>query len=86
VTTGWVTGGKRIRTLLSLPAEPAATLDEAIEALKRDPTHPVRVRADEELTVEVRAVDSRQCRSDQLRMHFANSAAGKGRPARNSTP
>ena len=32
-------------------------LDEAIQALKRDPTHPVRVRVDEELTVEVRAVD-----------------------------
>ena len=31
--------------------------DEAIEALKRDPTHPVRVRVDEELTVEVRAVE-----------------------------
>lgn len=30
--------------------------DEAIEALKRDPTHPVRVRVDEELMVEVRAV------------------------------
>jgi len=38
----------------------------------------VRVRADEELTVEVRAADSRQCRSDQLRMQFANSAAGEG--------
>jgi hypothetical protein len=32
-------------------------LDEAIQALKRDPTHPVRVRVDEELTVEVRAVE-----------------------------
>ena len=31
-------------------------LDEAIQELKRDPTHPVRVRVDEELTVEVRAV------------------------------
>ena len=31
-------------------------LDEAIQALKRDPTHPVRVRVDEELTVELRAV------------------------------
>jgi hypothetical protein len=31
-------------------------LDEAIQALKRDPTHPVRVRVDEELTVEVRAL------------------------------
>ena len=31
-------------------------LDEAIQALKRDPTHPVRVKVDEELTVEVRAV------------------------------
>jgi hypothetical protein len=32
-------------------------LDEAIRALKRDPTHPVRVKVDEALTVEVRAVD-----------------------------
>jgi hypothetical protein len=31
-------------------------LDEAIQVLKRDPTHTVRVRVDEELTVEVRAV------------------------------
>jgi hypothetical protein len=31
--------------------------EDAIQALKRDPTHPVRVRVDEELTVEVRAVD-----------------------------
>ena len=31
-------------------------LDEAIEALKRDPAHPVFVKVDEELTVEVRAV------------------------------
>ena len=33
-------------------------LDEAIQALRRDPSHPVRVRVDEELTVEVRAVES----------------------------
>lgn len=32
-------------------------LDEAIQALKRDPSQPVRVRVDEELTVEVRAVE-----------------------------
>ena len=32
-------------------------LDEAIQALKRAPTHPVRVKVDEELTVEVRAVE-----------------------------
>jgi hypothetical protein len=32
-------------------------LDEAIQALKRDPTHPVRVRVDEGLTVELRAVE-----------------------------
>jgi hypothetical protein len=31
-------------------------LEEALEALKRDPTHPVRVRVDDTLTVEVRAV------------------------------
>jgi hypothetical protein len=30
--------------------------DEAIQALKRDPSHPVRVKVDEELTVEVRAL------------------------------
>ena len=35
-------------------------LDEAIKALKRDPTHPVRARVDAELTVEVRAVASNQ--------------------------
>jgi len=32
-------------------------LDQAIQALRRDPTHPVRVKVDEGLTVEVRAVD-----------------------------
>jgi len=32
-------------------------LDEAIQALKRDPTQLVRVKVDEELTVEVRAVE-----------------------------
>ncbi|MEI9954315.1 MAG: hypothetical protein WDO74_36435 [Pseudomonadota bacterium] len=32
-------------------------LERAIQALKRDPTHPVRVRVDEELTVEVRVVE-----------------------------
>jgi hypothetical protein len=31
-------------------------LDEAIKALKRDPTHPVHVRVDAQLTVEMRAV------------------------------
>lgn len=31
-------------------------LDEALKALKRDPTQPVRARVDDELTVEVRAV------------------------------
>jgi Arc/MetJ family transcription regulator len=31
-------------------------LDEAIQAVKRDPRHPVRVRIDEELTIDVRAV------------------------------
>lgn len=34
----------------------AQPLDEAIRALKRDPTHPVRVKVDEQLTVELRAV------------------------------
>jgi hypothetical protein len=33
-------------------------LDEAIQALRRDPTHPVLVKVDEGLTVEVRAVDA----------------------------
>jgi hypothetical protein len=33
-------------------------LDEAIEALKRDPARTVLVKVDEELTVEVRAVGS----------------------------
>ncbi|HET7538566.1 MAG TPA: hypothetical protein VFK05_01795 [Polyangiaceae bacterium] len=33
-------------------------LDEAIQALRRDPTHPVRVKVDDELTVEVRAVEA----------------------------
>lgn len=31
-------------------------LDDAIKALKRDPAHPVLVKVDEELTIEVRAV------------------------------
>jgi len=35
-------------------------LDEAIQALRRDPTHPVLVKVDEGLTVEVRAVDPAQ--------------------------
>ncbi|MEZ4226798.1 MAG: hypothetical protein R3B13_38000 [Polyangiaceae bacterium] len=33
-------------------------LDEAIQALRRDPTHPVVVKVDEGLTVEVRAVEA----------------------------
>jgi hypothetical protein len=32
-------------------------LKEALDALRRDPTHPVRVRVDDQLTVEVRAVE-----------------------------
>lgn len=32
-------------------------LDEAIQALRRDPTHPVVVKVDEGLTIEVRAVE-----------------------------
>jgi len=32
-------------------------LDQAIQALRRDPTHPVLVKVDEGLTVEVRAVE-----------------------------
>jgi hypothetical protein len=37
--------------------EPTAPLDEAIQALRRDPMHPVLVKVDEGLTVEVRAVE-----------------------------
>lgn len=33
------------------------SLDEAIQALRRDPTHPVLVKVDQGLTVEVRAVE-----------------------------
>lgn len=32
-------------------------LEAALEALRRDPTHPVRVQVDDDLTVEVRAVE-----------------------------
>lgn len=35
----------------------ARSLDEAVEALKRDPTQPVRAKVDD-LTVELRAVDA----------------------------
>jgi hypothetical protein len=41
--------------LLPRVAQPSP-LDDAIKALKRDPAHPVLVKVDEELTVEVRAV------------------------------
>ena len=37
-------------------------LDEAIQALRRDPTQPVLVKVDEGLTVEVRAVEPPQAR------------------------
>ncbi len=37
-------------------------LDAAIEALKLDPTHPVRAKVDDELTVEVRAVSDEPAR------------------------
>lgn len=37
-------------------------LDEAIQALRRDPTHPVLVKIDEGLTVEVRAVEPAEAR------------------------
>jgi hypothetical protein len=33
-------------------------LDDAIQALRRDPTHPVRVKVDAGLTVELRAVEA----------------------------
>jgi hypothetical protein len=38
------------------PVAQPIPLDDAIKALKRDPAHPVLVKVDEELTVEVRAV------------------------------
>lgn len=41
--------------MLSRVAQPIP-LDDAIKALKRDPAHPVLVKVDDELTVEVRAV------------------------------
>jgi len=37
-------------------------LEEALEALRRDPAHPVRVRVDDELTIEVRAVEQEPAR------------------------
>jgi hypothetical protein len=42
--------------MLPLVTQPLP-FDEAIQALRRDPTHPVRVKVDEGLTVEVRAVE-----------------------------
>jgi|GEM_PF-1506174 len=38
-------------------------LEEAIKALRLDPTHPLRVKVDDELTVEVRAVDEEPARA-----------------------
>jgi hypothetical protein len=40
-----------------VPLNSQRPLQEALEALKRDPTHPVHVRIDDTLTVEVRAVE-----------------------------
>jgi hypothetical protein len=40
----------------------ALPLDEAIQALRRDPTHPVLVKVDDWLTVEVRAVEPAEAR------------------------
>lgn len=53
----WATGGKRPErsAMLSRVSQPLH-LDEAIQALRRDPTHPVRVKVDELLTVEIRAI------------------------------
>ena len=46
-------------------------LEDAIHALRRDPTHPVRVKVDEQLTVEVRAIvtgeASRKSAADSFR-------------------
>lgn len=47
--------GGRAPAMLPRVAQPIP-LDDAIKALKRDPAHPVLVKVDEELTVEVRAV------------------------------
>jgi hypothetical protein len=57
---GWAPGGNGYRwrsgsAKLSLVSEPLR-LDQAVEALRRDPTQPVRARVDDDLTVEVRAV------------------------------
>ena len=41
-------------------------LDEALKALKRDPTRPVRARVDDELTVEVRAVAGEGTRKETI--------------------
>ena len=38
-------------------ANGAHALEQALEALKRDPTHPVRARVDDDLTVELRAIE-----------------------------
>lgn len=55
MTPGWETGGKRRRACYASLVSQPLRLDQAVEALKRDPTHPVRARVDE-LTVELRAV------------------------------
>jgi hypothetical protein len=53
--------------------------DEAIQALKRDPTHPVRVRVDEELTVWLRALP---VASDEAPAPIAEKKDGGGRVPR----
>lgn len=44
------------RSCYAVPVAQPIPRDEAIKALKRDPAHPVLVRVDEELTIEMRAV------------------------------
>ena len=57
-------------------------LDEAIEALKRDPTHPVRVSVDEELTVEVRAASVEAPRKSVADVLGKGRRGNHGRPLR----
>jgi hypothetical protein len=73
------TGSDAFRVSQPLP------LHEAIQALKRDPTHPVRVRVDEELTVEVRAVGEETPSQTIGDLLFAKLALGRERPAPIST-
>ncbi len=50
-------GNERAPAILRSVSQPLP-LDEAIQALRRDPTHPVLVKVDDALTVEVRVVEA----------------------------